>query len=167
MLTCIEQLITKVPEIERQRKIDFWNGPMRKSFKERFKHWKDDEGKGLVESLNLSIQDFKNCKTIPGMTDAEEIDSFIKMDFIKYWEGVVYEIVKGLKNGEDEEDIRTCDVCGLPMNEGYYLGGEFACDDVCCLASYDGDEEQMNEDLSHANEDCSDVYYTEWTSVFY
>lgn len=167
VLSCIEQLITKVPEIERQRKIDFWNAPMRKSFKERFKHWKNDEGKGLVESLNLSIQDFKDCKTIPGMTDDEEIDSFIKMDFIKYWEGVVYEIVKGLKNGEDEEDIRTCDVCGLPMNEGYYLGGEFACDDVCCLASYDGDEEQMNEDLSHANEDCSDVYYTEWESVFY
>ena len=167
VLSCIEQLIAKVPEIERKRKIDFWNAPMRKSFKERFKHWKKDKGKGLVESLNLSIQDFKNCKTIPGTTDAEEIDSFIKMDFIKYWEGVVYEIVKGLKNGEDEDDIRTCDVCGLPMNEGYYLGGEFACDDVCCLASYDGDEEQMNEDLSHANEDCSDVYYTEWENVFY
>ena len=53
------------------------------------------------------------------------------------------------------------------MSDGYYLGGEYACDDECCLALYDGDKAQMEEDLSHVNEDYSDCYYTEWESIFF
>lgn len=53
------------------------------------------------------------------------------------------------------------------MSDGYYLGGKYACDDMCCLALYNGDKAQMEESLSHADEDCSDFYYTEWESIFF
>ena len=58
-----------------------------------------------------------------------------------------------------EREIRRCDNCGKPMKEGYYLAGEFACSDECCLALYNGDKAQMEEDLSHAEEISSDIYY--------
>lgn len=61
-----------------------------------------------------------------------------------------------------EEDIRRCDHCGRPMKQGYLLGDEYACSEECCLALYDGDVQQMQEDLSHADEDFSECYYTEW-----
>ena len=48
------------------------------------------------------------------------------------------------------EDVRTCDNCGKPMLEGYYLGGEHACSDECALALYGGDKKQMEDDLSLA-----------------
>lgn len=38
-----------------------------------------------------------------------------------------------------EKEIRRCDHCGKPMKEGYYLAGEYACSDECCLALYDGE----------------------------
>ena len=56
----------------------------------------------------------------------------------------------------EDEEIRRCDNCGKPMSEGYYLGGEYACSDGCCLALYNGDKEQMEEDLSHAYDDDSE-----------
>lgn len=64
-------------------------------------------------------------------------------------------------------EIRRCDNCGKPMSSGYYLAGEFACSDECCLALYNGDREQMEEDLSHAHEMWSDIYYTEWDSIYF
>lgn len=64
-------------------------------------------------------------------------------------------------------EIRRCDNCGKPMSAGYYLAGEFACSDECCLALYNGDREQMEEDLSHAHEIWSDIYYTEWDSIYF
>lgn len=66
-----------------------------------------------------------------------------------------------------EREIRRCDHCGKPMKEGYYLAGEFACSDECCLALYNGDKAQMEEDLSHADEIWSDIYYTEWDSIYF
>lgn len=53
------------------------------------------------------------------------------------------------------------------MSVGYYLAGEFACSDACCLALYDGDLDQMKEDLAHADEIWSDIYYTEWESIYF
>lgn len=64
-------------------------------------------------------------------------------------------------------EIRRCDNCGKPMSAGYYLAGEFACSDKCCLALYNGDKAQMEEDLSHAHEIWSDIYYTEWDSIYF
>ena len=68
--------------------------------------------------------------------------------------------------GENDltEEIRRCDHCGKPMKEGYYLAGEYACSDECCLALYDGDAQQMNDDLSKADTDGGECYYTEWES---
>lgn len=66
-----------------------------------------------------------------------------------------------------EREIRRCDNCGKPMKEGYYLGGEFACSDECCLALYNGDKAQMEEDLSHADEDWCETYWTEWESIYF
>lgn len=66
-----------------------------------------------------------------------------------------------------EKEIRKCDHCGKPMKEGYYLAGEFACSDECCLALYDGDEAQMKEDLSHAEEIDCETYWTEWDSIYF
>lgn len=67
----------------------------------------------------------------------------------------------------DNDNIRRCDHCGKPMSKGYYLGGEYACSDECCLALYDGDKAQMEEDLSHAEEDDAECYYTEWESIYF
>ena len=53
------------------------------------------------------------------------------------------------------------------MKEGYYLGGEYACCDECALALYNGDKEQMEEDLSHAQEEDGECYWTEWESFYF
>lgn len=66
-----------------------------------------------------------------------------------------------------ERDIRKCDHCGKPMKEGYYLAGEYACSDECCLALYNGDKQQMEEDLSHADEIDGECYWTEWDSIYF
>lgn len=65
------------------------------------------------------------------------------------------------------DNIRRCDHCGKPMSRGYYLGGEYACSDECFLALYDGDKAQMEEDLSHAEENDAECYYTEWESIYF
>lgn len=164
VLACVERLVEYIPELEVKRKQVSVSEILTKAFKERFKHWKDD-GKDLVDSLNRSIADIKNADDIFD-ADGRCIDEKGKKIFVKYWEDTVDKISEELNNGKCEDDIRTCDICGLPMEKGYYLGGDFACDDECCLASYDGDREQMEEDFSHVNEDWSDVYWTEWGSVF-
>lgn len=66
-----------------------------------------------------------------------------------------------------EDNVRVCDNCGRPMIEGYYLGGEFACCEECCLALYGGDKAQMEEDLSHAEEDDCETYWTSWDGNYF
>lgn len=65
----------------------------------------------------------------------------------------------------DADSFRLCEHCGFPMMEGYCLGGELACSEECALALYDGDKEQMDEDLSHAAEDDGECYWTSWDSI--
>ena len=65
---------------------------------------------------------------------------------------------------EEGKFLRVCSHCGKLMTSGYYLNGQYACSDECCLALYNGNKEEMEEDLSHAHEDCADYYYTEWES---
>lgn len=79
----------------------------------------------------------------------------------------VANFINAVLKQEQEGNIRRCDHCGKPMKEGYYLGGEFACSDECCLALYNGDKKQMEEDLSHALEDDGDCYWTEWESIYF
>ena len=71
------------------------------------------------------------------------------------------------KVGEKGEWLRVCSVCGSVMCDGYYIAGKYACSDECCLKLYKGDKKQMEEDLSHFMEDCSDYYYTFWESYVY
>ena len=73
----------------------------------------------------------------------------------------------GFRYYPDDENVRRCDHCGKPMQEGYYLGGEFACSDECALALYHGGKAQMDEDLSHADEADGECYWTEWDSVYF
>ena len=65
-----------------------------------------------------------------------------------------------------EAEIRRCDHCGRPMKEGYYLGGEYACSDECCLALYNGDKKTMEADLALADTDQGECYYTDWESYY-
>lgn len=66
----------------------------------------------------------------------------------------------------DNDHIRRCDHCRRSMKKGYYLGGEYACSDECALALYNGDRTQMDEDLSHADKDDGECYWTEWESIY-
>ena len=63
-------------------------------------------------------------------------------------------------------EVRCCDYCGKPMKEGYYLFGEYACSDECCLALFNGDKEQMDESLSDDSGDNDTYYWTEWESIY-
>lgn len=103
-----------------------------------------------------------------------------KEDWKKAWQAVVDDVFHQFDKdkygeiGSDyneainfEENVRVCDHCGKPMASGYYLGGEYACSDACCLALYNGDMTQMKEDLSHAAEDDSDVYFTDWEGNYF
>jgi hypothetical protein len=48
------------------------------------------------------------------------------------------------------------------MSEGYYLEGDYACSDECALVIFGGDKALMDEVLSHADENDSECYWTEW-----
>lgn len=63
-------------------------------------------------------------------------------------------------------EVRCCDYCGKPMKEGYYLFGEYACSDECCLALFNGDKEQMDESLKDELGDNDYYYWTEWESIY-
>lgn len=63
--------------------------------------------------------------------------------------------------------LRRCSHCGMPMKEGYYIDGQYACGNQCAIALYDGNKEQFNEDLRLEEELNDDVvYYTEWNDYF-
>lgn len=105
----------------------------------------------------------ENCDIIESRIPwLKEDDSDDEAWYDRYHDEVVSLYCSMLKG-----EVRRCDHCGKPMKEGYYLGGEFACDDECCLALYNGDKKQMEEDLSHALEDDGDCYWTEWESIYY
>lgn len=135
-------------------------------FKDCFRFWQR-QGKGLLSALELALTDTKRLKAYPFKPKGEPIDMDILYAFCDMQNAVIREIKSGYIKGKTEDDIRVCDNCGLPMLTGYYLGGEFACDDECCLALYNGDKAQMEEDLSHACEDSGECYYTEWDSIFF
>lgn len=63
-------------------------------------------------------------------------------------------------------EVRCCDYCGKPMKKGYYLFGEYACSDECCLALFNGDKEEMDESLSDDSGDNDTYYWTEWESIY-
>lgn len=144
-----------------------WWGIYHVFFKQDFRFWHKTEGRDLLYSLQMAVMETKNLKHNPFKPRGEEVNQTILQQFCHQWECTINDIINEVNEGASYDDIRVCDNCGLPMSEGYYLGGEYACDDECCLALYNGDKAQMEEDLSHVNEDYSDCYYTEWESIFF
>lgn len=118
-------------------------------------------GHDLLKSLELTLSTLEKMSWCALLLSDEEISKARKTVETK-----LKELKEAIKNGADINDIRVCSNCGLPMKEGFYLGGEYACDEDCALALYNGDKKQMDEDLSHACEADSECYYTEWETYF-
>lgn len=68
----------------------------------------------------------------------------------------------------DLDSIRICEHCGAPMNEGYLVNDfNTYCSEECtraALLSPEGGwtEEVFNEHLTHADEENSVIYWTQW-----
>lgn len=164
---CVRRLVEKIPELAEKREHEKWWGVYKWSLKNNFKFWQR-QGKNIYESLKMAVDEVSKLKHDPRVPHGEEINKKVLDSFLVTWRYAVDKLEDKVTNGTyNEEDIRICDSCGLPMSEGYYLCGEYACDEECCLDCYHGDKEQMEEDLSHAEEDCSETYYTEWDSIFF
>ena len=76
------------------------------------------------------------------MTDAYHMALWI--------EGAPKSVKHDFLDGFNEEDcppMRICDNCGCFMDEGYLLDTQYACSDKCAIALYDGNEEQLREDI--------------------
>lgn len=166
-LCCIDKLLLLLPEIQANRERKEWFDIYKHHLKGCFKFW-NKQGCNIYEALSHSIEETSNLKNDPRVPKGKEVDKKVLEDFLYPWEQALNQLATKIKDDTyDEEDIRICDICGLPMFEGYYLGGEFACDEECCLESYEGDTAQMEEDLSHADEDFGECYWTEWYSIFF
>lgn len=165
---CVLKTIDCIPIIEEKRNRAKWMLIYSHHFKRIFM-FKRSLNYDMLTSLEESLNDVcKNIKFDSNIPNSESIDEGYLNEFCNYWRNVMQDISTKLKTDDFSEDnIRTCDVCGLPMSEGYYLAGEYACDEECCLKVYDGDKTQMEEDLSHAEEDFCETYWTEWDSVFF
>lgn len=164
---CVLKAIDYIPVLEEKRNRVKWMAIYNKHFKKCFMFWRDRDYDMLL-SIKKALEDLSNMKFDPRVPKGNPVDKKLLDEFCNHWESVRQEIIEAIQNGKyPENEIRTCDICGLPMSEGYYLGGEYACDDDCCLACYDGDKSQMEEDLSHAEECDCETYYTEWDSIFF
>lgn len=103
------------------------------------------------------IQCMKGILPKIGRINLNDIEIDFLMLLVEMYQSLCEE--QGLK-----DNVRRCDHCGRPMKEGYYLDGEYACSDSCCLALYHGDAELMKANLSKADTDEGECYYTEWES---
>lgn len=163
--TMLEVLLQIEKQLKRVEEKEWWAVYYR-YFKDEFISWRKLCGKDLLYSLQMSLMSTKQITAHP-FKAGKPINQVILQQFCDEWQKIINDIINEVNDGASYDDIRVCDNCGLPMLEGYYLGGEFACDDRCCLDLYGGDKKQMEEDLSHAYEDCSECYYTEWDSIFF
>ena len=159
VLLQIEKQLKRVEE-------KYWWAVYYQYFKDEFRSWRKLCGKDLLYSLQMSLMSTKQITAHPFKL-GKPINQNVLKQFCREWEYTINDIINEVNEGASLDGIRVCDHCGLPMSEGYYLGGEFACDDDCCLALYNGDEAQMKEDLSHAEENDGECYYTEWNSIFF
>lgn len=165
-LECANRLRKMIPELQANRERKKWFKFFKSYLKDNFKFWQK-LGKNVYEALRLSIDDTSKVKKRPFEPNAG-VDKKVLDDFLHKWKQALKQLEIKVKNGTyDEGNIRLCEVCGLPMFEGYYLDGEYACDEECCLEKYNGDKAQMEEDLSHAEENFGECYWTEWDSVFF
>lgn len=134
-------------------------------FRDCFNHWKRN-GDSILVAYDKALNETKMLRNNPFMPKGQEVDREALSKWEEKYTPALNDLYKAEAKGVlDDDHIRFCDHCGLPMFDGYYLAGEFACSDRCALALYDGDEVQMKEDLSHANEDDGECYWTEWESI--
>ncbi len=164
-----ETMLEVMLQIEKQLKRveeEYWWEVYQRFFRDEFMAWRKLADRDLLYSLQMTLMATKQIGAHPFKV-GKPINPVILQRFCRYWEYTINDIINEVNDGASFDDIRVCDACGLPMSEGYYLGGEFACCDRCCLDLYKGDKAQMEEDLSHACESDGDCYYTEWDSIFF
>lgn len=127
--------------------------------------WKR-QGKDEITAMELALSELGKVTTNPFSPRGEPLAPAIIAEVAGKYRKKLDEAVAAMLD-TDDENIRRCDHCGKPMREGYYLGGEYACSDECALALYHGDKAQMEEDLSHAEEEDGECYWTEWESFYF
>ena len=162
MLEVLLQIEKQLKRVEHK----YWWGVYKRFFKEEFMAWRKLAKRDLLYSLQMTLMSTQKITAHPFKL-GKPVNQTVLQEFCNDWQIVINDIINEVNEGASYDDIRVCDNCGLPMSDGYYLGGEFACDDDCCLALYNGDKEQMEKDLSHADEADGDCYYTEWDSIFF
>lgn len=151
----------EISEGERSR----WVPVYREHLKKCFGFWRRYDN-NIIQSLKLAILNTSHIKSDPRTPTFKAVNQELLKEFCKYYRDIVDDLQKKVDDGTyDENKIRVCSICGLPMHEGYYLSGEYACDDKCCLDYYHGNKEQMEEELSHVDDSWCDTYWTEWENV--
>lgn len=143
-----------------------WIGTFDLFFSECFKFWMREK-KSVLTAYDIALEETKRTRNNPFSPSGEEVDFAALSEWSEKYTNALNDLYKAEAEGLlDEDNIRFCSHCGLPMFQGYYLGGEYACSDACALALYKGDEAQMKEDLSHADEEDGECYWTEWESIY-
>lgn len=117
-----------------------------------------------------ALEDIKQIRSNPFSLKDEPIPPEIIQEVVGKYNKSINKVIQstyvGKLDSDDDDHIRRCVQCGKPMKEGYYLGGEYACSDDCALELYNGDEQQMQHDLRHADEDDGECYWTAWESFY-
>ena len=120
----------------------------------------------FTEITTTQMQEYINTTVkneLIKMGNSEEKASQICKSFIDYpqlRESIIDS--NGLKN------IRVCEHCGAPMNEGYLVNDMWTfCSEECTRAAllspeYGWTEETFNNHLAHADEENNVIYKTQW-----
>lgn len=127
--------------------------------------WKR-EGKDEITAMEMALRELREVRTNPLSPHSVTMEPDIVAEVAQKYRKKIDELMTATID-PDDKNVRRCAHCGKPMMEGYHLGGEYACSEECALALYGGDREQMEEDLSHAEEDDGECYWTEWESVYF
>ena len=131
--TILEVMLQIEKQLKRVEEKKWWS-IYQHFFKQDFQFWRR-EGHDLLYSLQMAVMETKNLKHNSFKPNGEEVNQTILQQFCRQWEYTINDIINEVNEGASYDDIRVCDNCGLPMSDGYYLGGEFACDDDCCLGA--------------------------------
>jgi len=133
------------------------------------KYWLE-QGEDAIVAMMYALEDIKRIRSNPFSLKYEPIPPEIIQEVVGKYSKSITKVIQstyvGKLNSDDDDHIRRCVICGKPMKEGYYLGGEYACSDDCTLALYNGDEKQMYIDLHHADEDGGECYWIAWESYY-
>lgn len=120
--------------------------------------------------MMYALEDIKRMRTAPFSLKDEPISPEIIQEVVGKYNKSVTKVMQSTYveklDSDDNDHIRRCVVCGKPIKEGYYLGGEYACSDDCALALYNGDEKQMYIDLHYPDKASGECYWAAWESFY-